>query len=93
MATIREMLQELEMEAPTTRRALERVREDRLDWKPHEKSMTMGVLAMHVATIPAMLGEVARTQSAELTPMVARIEHTFDNGRMDRAAPGDGGAA
>ena len=53
MATIREMLQELEQEAPITRRTLERVREDKLDWQPHEKSMTLGVLAMHVATIPA----------------------------------------
>ena len=72
MATIREMLQELEMEAPTTRRVLERMREDRLDWKPHEKSMTLGVLAMHVATIPAMLGEVALQPSFDVSFVVPR---------------------
>lgn len=51
------MIHELEMEAATTRRVLERVPADKLGWKPHEKSMSMGQLALHVATIPgAMAG-------------------------------------
>ena len=72
MPTIREMLQELEQEAPTTRRTLERVREDKLEWKPHEKSMTLGVLAMHVATIPAVLGELALQPSFDVSFVVPR---------------------
>jgi uncharacterized damage-inducible protein DinB len=72
MATIGEMLQELEREAPTTRRALERVRADKLDWKPHEKSMTLGVLAMHVATIPARLAELAMQPSLDVGFVVPR---------------------
>jgi hypothetical protein len=41
---------QLDAEAPRTRRALERVAEGRDDWKPHEKSMPFGRLAMLVAT-------------------------------------------
>lgn len=42
-------LQEYENEAKTTRRVLERVPQDKLTWKPHPKSMSLGYLAMHVA--------------------------------------------
>lgn len=72
MATIREFLQELEQEAHTTRRALERVPAEKLDWKPHEKSMTLGVLAMHVATIPAALGELSIQPSFDVSFVVPR---------------------
>ena len=46
---------ELRNEAATTRKLLERVPEDRLNWKPHEKSMTLGRLAGHVAELPVMI--------------------------------------
>jgi uncharacterized damage-inducible protein DinB len=49
---------ELKQEAATTRRLLERVPEDKLDWRPHEKSMTLGRLAGHVAELPSLLGPV-----------------------------------
>jgi len=72
MPTIRDMQQELEQEALTTRRTLERVPADSFDWKPHEKSMSMGVLAMHVATIPAALGELALQPSFDASVVVPR---------------------
>jgi uncharacterized damage-inducible protein DinB len=53
-------LNELRQEAETTRRLLERVPEERLGWKPHPKSMTLGQLALHVATIPGDLSRLAR---------------------------------
>jgi len=46
-------LAELEQEAAATRRALERVPDGRYDWKPHEKSMTLGYLAELVARMPS----------------------------------------
>jgi len=46
------LLRELEHEAKTTRRVLERVPPDKLKWKPHEKSMSLGQLAQHVASTP-----------------------------------------
>jgi uncharacterized damage-inducible protein DinB len=50
-------LEELNAEAPTTRRVLERVPEEHLEWRPHAKSMSLGQLALHVATLPRQLTE------------------------------------
>jgi uncharacterized damage-inducible protein DinB len=47
---------ELEREAAATRRVLERVPEGHYDWKPHEKSMTLGRLSSLVATMPSWVG-------------------------------------
>lgn len=45
-------LAEFEEQAPITRRFLERLPENKLTWKPHERSMTAGQLAFHLATVP-----------------------------------------
>jgi uncharacterized damage-inducible protein DinB len=47
-----EFLKELEAEAGASRKCLERIPEDLFGWKPHEKSMNMGYLALLVAEIP-----------------------------------------
>ena len=52
MTIAQSMLAEFETQAPITRRFLERLPEDRLTWKPHEKSMTAGQLAYHLAFVP-----------------------------------------
>ena len=52
MTVAQSMLAEFETQAPITRRFLERLPEDRLTWKPHEKSMTAGQLAYHLAFVP-----------------------------------------
>lgn len=46
---------ELQQEAKTTRRLLERVPEESFDWKPHAKSMSLGRLATHVAELPELI--------------------------------------
>lgn len=48
------LLDEFDEEMLATRRLLERVPEDRLAWKPHEKAFTLGKLANHVAAIPGI---------------------------------------
>jgi uncharacterized damage-inducible protein DinB len=52
MSLAESMLAEFEEQAPVTRRFLERLPEDRLTWKPHEKSMSAGQLALHIARTP-----------------------------------------
>lgn len=52
MTIAQSMLAEFETQAPITRRFLERLPEDKLTWKPHEKSMSAGQLAYHLAFIP-----------------------------------------
>lgn len=53
------LIQELQQEAQATRRVLERVPDDRLGWKPHSKSMSLGQLALHVATTPGGVAQMA----------------------------------
>jgi uncharacterized damage-inducible protein DinB len=46
------LLAEFEQELRTTRRFLQRVPEERLTWQPHEKSMSVGQLALHIGQSP-----------------------------------------
>lgn len=66
MSLAQAMLDEFEQESKTTRRFLERVPQERLSWKPHEKSHTAGALALHVASVPA---GVMRSALADQTPL------------------------
>ncbi len=59
------MLAEFETQAPITRRFLERLPEDKLTWKPHEKSMTAGQLAFHIASTPGGLVRFVQTNPAQ----------------------------
>ena len=52
MSIAQSLLAEFEIQAPITRRFLQRLPEDKLTWKPHEKSMTAGQLAYHLAFTP-----------------------------------------
>ena len=68
MALIDGMLRELEEEAKTTRRVLERVPENQLDWRPHQKARTLGELAMHVAIVPGGVAEFVASPSPVQAP-------------------------
>jgi uncharacterized damage-inducible protein DinB len=57
---------EIAQEAATTKRLLERVPSTQLTWKPHPKSMTLGQLAMHVATIPGGISRLAQVDEFEV---------------------------
>lgn len=65
MSIVQGLLQELETEGQTTRRVLERVPSDKLTWKPHEKSMSLGQLSLHVASLPGAIAEMAMLSSFE----------------------------
>jgi uncharacterized damage-inducible protein DinB len=52
MTTAELLLEDFDVEISNTRRTLERVPDDKPDWVPHDKSMKMGKLAMHCATMP-----------------------------------------
>lgn len=65
MSRIKMFLKELEQEALTTRKMLERVPADKFDWQPHEKSMTMKRLAAHVAELPGWVEMVLTTNELD----------------------------
>lgn len=55
MSMVEPLIAELEQESEATRRLLERVPEEKLDWRPHEKSMSLGQLALHIASTPGAI--------------------------------------
>jgi uncharacterized damage-inducible protein DinB len=63
MAMIDGLRQELEQEAQTTKRVLERVPQAHLAWKPHQKSMSLGQLALHIATVPGGVAQMVALPS------------------------------
>ena len=75
------MLAEFETELATTRKFLQRVPPDKLDWRPHEKSMTAGQLALHVAQVPqGVLGMATRDEAPP---------PNFDRGREQPRTAGE----
>ncbi|HWA58960.1 MAG TPA: DinB family protein [Gemmatimonadales bacterium] len=68
MSLAQSLLAELDHEMAGTRRELERVPEDRLAWKPHAKSMTLGRLASHLAELPSWGAMTVRTTELDISP-------------------------
>ncbi len=68
MAISEAVLPEFDHEMATTRRVLERVADDKLGWKPHEKSMSMGELATHLINIPRWTGMTINADSFDVNP-------------------------
>ena len=54
------MLNEFREEAAITKRVLDRVPADKLTWKPHRKSMSVGQLALHIANVPGSLAKISQ---------------------------------
>src|SRR5271167_4117961 len=61
------MLAEFREEAAVTKRILERVPADKLTWRPHPKSMSLGQLAIHIATIPGALATLAQGDGLDVS--------------------------
>src|SRR5260370_21682579 len=62
------LLPEFDQEMTNTRKTLERVPDDKFGWKPHEKSMAMGYLATHIATLPGWAVQTMKQESLDLAP-------------------------
>lgn len=71
MSLAQAMLAEFEAQAPITRKFLERLPEDKLTWKPHEKSMTAGQLALHLAQVPGAIVTIVQQNPAAAPDMNA----------------------
>ena len=78
------LINELRIEAATTRKLLERLPQESFAWKPHEKSRTLGEIAAHIANLPGLfivplLGdEMDHEAYTAETHTVAQILATFD---------------
>ncbi len=56
------MLNEFREEAAITKRVLDRVPADKLNWRPHQKSMSLGQLALHIATVPGAIARISQLE-------------------------------
>jgi uncharacterized damage-inducible protein DinB len=74
MRLIDPILAELEQESHATRRVLARVPDAHLSWRPHAKSFSLGQLALHVATIPGNVAQLAALESLAEPPQFVQPE-------------------
>jgi uncharacterized damage-inducible protein DinB len=81
-ATISELFPDLEPELAATRRVLERVPFDHWDWKPHEKSYTLGRLATHLAELPSFAEIIATSDELDLGATPYRSPTVGDLGEL-----------
>ena len=76
MRIVDPILMEMDQEAETTRRLFNVIPEDKLNWRPHPKAMSLGELAMHIATIPGAIAELGKEDVFEMTEIPRPEEAT-----------------
>lgn len=102
MTFIEAFIKEMDRESVTTRKMLDRVPEDKFDWKPHEKSMTLRQLSTHVAEIPSWFSMVMNTTELDFAAnayspavintnaeLLQHFETSLTDGRSALAAASD----
>jgi uncharacterized damage-inducible protein DinB len=65
MRLVDSVLVELDQEAQTTRRVLDRIPDDKLAWRPHPRSRSLGQLALHIASAPGNVAALAMQDTVE----------------------------
>lgn len=102
MSLTNAFIDELSREAQTTRRVLERVPEDKLSWRPHARSMSLGQLALHVAQVPGIVAELihetpreapkfVQPEAASKADVLAALEQQVAHAKARLSAWGDAG--
>jgi len=99
MAIIEMLLKEMDQEALTTKKMLERVPNDKYGWKPHEKSMSIRQLSTHIAELPTWITMVLTTDELDFatqpyqpvkidntTELLELFKKSLANGREHLAA-------
>jgi uncharacterized damage-inducible protein DinB len=79
-------LPEFDHEMATTRKALERVPEDKFGWAPHPKSMKMGDLAIHLALMPGWVKETLEREALDVAPGGKQMEMPQARNRQELLA-------
>lgn len=98
MSIIPMLLKEIEQEAQTTRKMLSRVPNDKYQWQPHPKSMTIQQLATHIAELPTWVTMAIHTDELDFAAqpykpstidntedLLKFFEESFENSRSNLA--------
>ena len=102
MAMANPLIDELTREAETTKRVLERVPQDKLSWKPHPKSWSLGQLSLHVAQVPGAIAELitplqceppnfTQLEAKSTAELVTALDNSVANAKTKLAGWGDEG--
>src|ERR1700761_7266868 len=102
MSTITPLLKELEQEAQTTRKMLERVPTAYFNWQPHKKSMSIQRLATHIAELPGWVTMAITTDGLDFAnnpykqeevsttdELLDYFERSLEDGRQHLATAGE----
>jgi uncharacterized damage-inducible protein DinB len=84
MRIVDSFLGELDREAATTRKVLDRLPGAKLAWKPHAKSMSLGQLALHIAQVPGVIAGFVSSSSHALTGPITQAEATSTSEIMSK---------
>ena len=76
------LLMEFDHEMATTRKLLERLPDDKLSWKPHEKSMSLGGLGTHLGNIPHWAGTILNDASFDLAGAPPNLQEKTSRAEM-----------
>jgi len=82
MSIMQAILGEFEHEAATTRRLLERVPDDKFDWKPHPKSFSLLQLTTHLADMPGWMAVVGPQDDLDLASPSERPDPPKTTGEL-----------
>ncbi|RYZ30966.1 MAG: DinB family protein [Chitinophagaceae bacterium] len=82
MDIIQALVKEMEAEAAITRKMLPLIPTDKLSWKPHEKSMSLQSLAVHLAEIPAWVSMALNTSELDFGAMDFTPTQVNDSGEI-----------
>ncbi len=82
MTIIQQFSRQLEQEAQTTRKMLAIVPNDKYDWKPHEKSMTIKRLATHIAELPSWIKMALTTDELDFANNPYQQENVSNTGDL-----------
>lgn len=77
------LAEEIRREGLATERMLERVPKDKFDWRPHQKSMTLGELATHLATIPQRAANLLRAGEFDIANARPSVTPNADMNLVD----------
>jgi uncharacterized damage-inducible protein DinB len=87
MRMVDSILMEMDMEAQTTKRVLDRIPEGKLSWKPHPKSYSIGQLGLHIAAAPGNIAAAIVPDTWE-APSFAQAEPKSHKEIMDAFSKG-----
>src|ERR1700722_10290262 len=82
MSTINPLLKELDQEAQTTRKMLERVPTAYFSWQPHAKSMTIQRLATHIAELPGWVTMAVTTDGLDFSDNPYKQEEVHNTAEL-----------